>query len=592
MQLPQAKLAGLPGLRVAIAAVVALSGLLNVLTLGGSFFMLLVYDRVLPSRSEPTLLGLLVLIVTIYVFQALLEIVRNRMLVEIGALADAHISADVFKAAEETQLRGRGGDPLQPIRDLDVVRGFVASAAPLALFDCPWIFVYLTVCFAFHWMIGVTVLVAAAILIGLTLLTESLTRAPTERATLLSSRRMVLASSCAQNVETVRALGLGGRMQAAWASLNDEYLEGQRSAARLAGGLSSFTRAFRMFLQSAVLALGAYLVIEGKASGGVIIASSILTSRALAPVEMAIANWKGFVAARQAWARTTALLTAVGTPKPRTALPAPTRSLTLEAVSVAPPGGSRMTITDLSMQLTAGAGLGVIGPSGGGKSSLARAIVGAWPIQRGAIRIDGAALDQWDPDQLGAHIGYVSQSVELMPGTVAQNIGRFDPAATAEEIIAAAKAADVHDLILRLPEGYETAVGANGAALSGGQRQRIALARALFRDPFLIVLDEASSNLDSDGEAALAKAVRAARERGAIVILVAHRPTTLEPVDHVLVLAEGRIQALGPKAEILSTPTLGVQASAPQAGASKRTAQAFRSGGPALALGRPVGDRT
>ena len=542
----------LRGFELAFAAVAALSGLLNVLTLAGSFFMLLVYDRVLPSHSLPTLAGLLVLVSVVYFFQAMLEFVRSSILVEIGAAMDARIARDVFEAGSLARLRSRTGEPLQPIRDLDIVRGFVSGPGPMALFDCPWIFLYLGICFLFHWLIGVVALCGALILIALTVLTDRLTQKSNETATVLAGRRLMFASSSSLNAETVHAMGMSGRMRLIWVSLNAEYTGGQRSAARLAGALNSFTRVFRMFLQSSVLAMGAYLVLEQKATGGIIIASSILTSRALAPIELAIANWKGFVGARQAWRRVTALLAKHPAPEPATPLPAPSQSLVFEGVSVAPPGTGAFTVMEASFGLRAGAGLGIIGPSGGGKSSLVRAMVGAWPVQRGVVRIDGASMAQWESDRLGCHVGYLPQSVDLLTGTVAQNIGRFDPDVTAEDVIAAAKSANVHELILRLPKGYETPVGPNGVDLSAGQRQRIALARALLRDPFLLVLDEPNSNLDTEGEAALVQAIAAARRRGAIVVLVTHRASVLEPIDHLLVMSEGRVQMVGPKAEVLA----------------------------------------
>jgi PrtD family type I secretion system ABC transporter len=545
--------AALSSVRHAFVAVSGLSGLLNILTLAGSFFMLLVYDRVLPSRSLPTLVGLVLLVGTIYIFQALLEFIRSRILVEIGAALDTSLSRRTYEIILQMRLKTRAaGDGLQPIRDLDQVRGFMSGPGPTALFDLPWIFLYLGICFMFHWLIGVTALAGAAVLIGLTFLTEHLTREPAKNATRLAGQRSQMIASSVQNAEVLHAMGMGERMQLSWAEASADYIRGQKRAADLAGGLGAFTRVFRMFLQSGVLAVGAYLVVEQKATGGIIIASSILTSRSLAPVELAIANWKGFVAARQAWGRLNQLLEKFPAQPAPTSLPPPGKTLSLEGVSVAPPGGARMTAQDVSFGLKAGMGLGVIGPSGSGKSSLIRAIVGVWPIHRGVVRIDGATLEQWSPTRLGEHIGYLPQDVELLTGTVAQNIARFDTTASSDEIIAAASSADVHELILRLPQGYETPVGQNGAELSAGQRQRIALARALFRAPFLVVLDEPNSNLDSDGEIALARAIASCRNRGAIVIVVAHRQSALQPLDQVALMADGRLQIIGPKDEVLA----------------------------------------
>ena len=351
-----------------------------------------------------------------------------------------------------------------------------------------------------------------------------------------------------RNAEVLHAMGMAGRMNALWADANAKYMQRQQRTADVAGGLGAVSKVFRMALQSGVLALGAYLVIQQQATAGIIIASSILTARALAPVELAIANWKGFVAARQSWARLKELLARLpahgAASGPAAAAHGPSRSRAWRR--------SRRGSRSFSSRMPASrcrpaARLGVIGPSASGKSSLARLLVGVWTPARGKVRLDGAALEQWDPEALGRHIGYLPQDVELFAGTVAQNIARFEPEADAEAIIAAAQAAGVHELILRLPEGYETQIGEGGMALSAGQRQRIALARALYGEPFLVVLDEPNSNLDGEGEHALTQAILGVRARGGMVVVVAHRPSALASVDLVLMMAEGRAQALGPR---------------------------------------------
>ena len=307
----------------------------------------------------------------------------------------------------------------------------------------------------------------------------------------------------------------------------------------------------RLLLQSLVLATGAWLVLQNKATGGGIITSSILTSRALAPIELALANWRGFIAARQSWGRLNQLLARLPATEPPTPLPAPVQTLAVESLSLVPPGSQRPSVVDAAFALKAGDGLGVVGPSASGKSSLARGIVGVWKPARGKVRLDGAALDQWDDERLGRHLGYLPQDVELMAGTVAENIGRFDPEAAPEAVIAAAQAARAHELILRLPEGYETRLGPKGQGLSAGQAQRVALARALYGEPFLIVLDEPDSNLDAEGEKALGEAVAEARARGAIVIVIAHRPSALSGVDQVLLMHQGRMVEIGDKDKVL-----------------------------------------
>ena len=346
-------------------------------------------------------------------------------------------------------------------------------------------------------------------------------------------------------------MGMGGAMLARFEAVNDNYLRSHRHAADRAGMFGAFSRVMRFILQSLVLGLGAYLVINQEATAGVIIASSILMSRALAPVELAIANWRGFVAARQAHRRLIELLTLLPQGGKLLPLPKPETSLSVESVSASPPGDSRVVLQDVAFTLKSGDGLGIIGPSAAGKSSLARLLVGVWQPIRGKVRLDDAALDQWLPQSLGRHIGYLPQDVELFDGTIAENISRFAAEPDADATIAAAKSAGVHQLVVRLPNGYDTRIGEAGMALSAGQRQRVALARALYRDPFLVVLDEPNSNLDSEGEEALTEAILSVRSRGAIIIVIAHRPSALAAVDKVLVLNQGRQQDLGPRDEVL-----------------------------------------
>ncbi|HEY4747070.1 MAG TPA: ATP-binding cassette domain-containing protein, partial [Steroidobacteraceae bacterium] len=347
------------------------------------------------------------------------------------------------------------------------------------------------------------------------------------------------------------AMGMSGRLTKRWSEANEKYLAGNQRASDVAGGLGAIAKVMRMTLQSAVLAVGAYLVINQEATAGVIIAGSILSARALAPVDLAIAHWKGFVAARQSWHRLNRLLESLPAQLPPTLLQNPSKRLSVEGVSIVPPGDQKVIVQDVTFALEAGSGLGVIGPSGSGKSSLVRALVGVWQPLRGKVRLDGAALDQWSSDVLGRHIGYLPQDVELFAGSVAQNICRFDPEAGSAAIIAAAKEAGVHEMIIKMRDGYDTQIGEQGTALSAGQAQRVALARALYGDPFLIVLDEPNSNLDTEGDEALTRAVRSARERGAVVVVVAHRPIGIEAVDMLLVLKDGRMQAFGPKEQVL-----------------------------------------
>ena len=539
--------------RSAFIGVGVMSCMINLLYLTGSLFMLEVYDRVLPSRSVPTLVGLIILAGGLYMAQGVLDLIRGRILGRVGTSLDETLNARVFDIVVRLPLTvGGRNEGLQPLRDLDNVRSFLGGMGPGAFFDLPWLPFYLAICFAFHVMIGLTALVGAVILVTLTVMTEFLSRAPARQALGLAARRNDLAAASRRNAEVLVAMGMSGRLTKRWAEANQNYLDGNQRASDVSGGLGAVAKVMRMTLQSAVLAVGAYLVIHQEATAGIIIAGSILSARALAPVDLAIAHWKSFIAARQSWHRLTRLLESMPVRPTPTLLQTPSSRLSIEAVGIVPPGDQRLIVQDVTFALTAGNGLGIIGPSGSGKSSLVRALVGVWQPVRGKVRIDGAALDQWSSDVLGRYIGYLPQDVELFSGSVAQNICRFDSEATSDSIISAAKEAGVHEMIIKMREGYDTQVGEQGTALSAGQAQRVALARALYGNPFLIVLDEPNSNLDTEGDEALTRAIRGARERGAIVVVVAHRPIGIEAVDQLLVLKDGRVQAFGPKETVLA----------------------------------------
>jgi ATP-binding cassette subfamily C protein len=538
--------------RTAFASVGIMSGMINGLYLTGSLYMLEVYDRVLPSRSIQTLVALTILALGLYLGQGILDAIRGRILARIGTRLDETLAARMFDLIARLPLKvGQKSDGLQPLRDLDSVRSFLSGMGPIALFDLPWMPFYIVICFLFHPLIGITALIGAVVLSAVTFATEILTRTPIRKAAADAVVRNGLAETARRNAESLMAMGMLGSLAARWETLNQGYVRSQRRASDVAGGLAALSKVLRLILQSVVLGVGAYLVIHQLSTPGIIIAGSILTARAMAPVDLAIANWRGFVAARQGWKRLEqmlAIVPAFAVPMP---LIAPQRSVTVENAATAAPGGKKVIIHDINFSLQAGAGLGIVGPSGSGKSSLARMLVGVWPLVRGTIRLDGAALDQWSPERLGRFIGYLPQRVELLSGTVAQNISRFDPNPDPANVIEAAKLAGVHDLILGLDEGYETVVGEQGTALSAGQAQRIALARALYRHPFLIVLDEPNSNLDSDGDKALTLAIQRARARGAVVVVIAHRPSAIAAVDLMLVMRDGRQQAFGPKESVL-----------------------------------------
>lgn len=539
--------------RSAFVATAFMSGMSNILMLTGAIFMLEIYDRVLPSRSIPTLVALVILAAGLFTAQGLLDMIRQRILVRIGGRLDEQLSGRVYETIIRLPLKvGHRADGLQQLRDLDSVRSFLSGPGPMALFDLPWLPVYLAICFAFHPYIGLAALAGAIILACLTLMTEVLTRGPTRAAAGYAATRSSLAEASRRNAESLKAMGMVPRIAALWHDVNSKYMASQQRASDVAGGFGSASKALRMMLQSGVLGVGAYLVINQQATAGIIIAGSILSARALAPVDLAIANWKGFVAARQGWQRLTRLLAALPAEPEPMALQPPQKSLQVENATVVPPGSDRVVVQDVSFSLQSGHGLGIIGPSGSGKSSLARLLIGVWQPLRGRIRLDGAALEQWPSDTLGACIGYLPQDVELLAGTVAQNIARFSSPLDADAVIKASNAAGVHELIVNLPDGYETQVGEGGAALSAGQAQRIALARALYGDPFLVVLDEPNSNLDAEGDEALSRAIMGVRARGGVVVVVAHRPSAIVSVDQLLMMHQGKAQAFGPKDEVLA----------------------------------------
>jgi ATP-binding cassette subfamily C protein PrsD len=545
--------AALRACRQAFLAIGLFSGMSNILMLTGSLFMLEVYDRVLPSRSVPTLVALLILTAGLYAAQGFIDAIRSRILVRIGDSLDEAMSMRVYDAIVRLPLKiGAKGDGSQPMRDLDSVRGFLSGAGPSAFFDLPWLPIYLGVCFLFHTYIGLTALAGAVILVILTIVTEVQTRPPTRSATQFAMARNALLEASRRNAEAITAMGMVGRIARRWGDLNRNYVASTGRASDVVGGLGAASKVLRLLLQSSILAVGAWLVIHQESTPGIIIAGSILGARALAPVDLAIANWRGFVGARQSWHRLSQLL---GHLPPRTEpmpLQPPAKTLVVQNAAVCPPGEQKIVSQDLNFTLASGKALGVIGPTASGKSSLARMLVGVWTPARGTVRLDGATFDQWSQEALGRHIGYLPQDVELFPGNVAQNIARFEDPPHPEAVLAAAQAAGVHDLIVNLPDGYETKVGDHGSALSAGQAQRIALARALYRDPFLVVLDEPNSNLDAEGDEALTRAILGLRARGAIVIVVAHRPSAIAGVDYILVMAKGRQQQFGPKEEVLN----------------------------------------
>jgi ATP-binding cassette subfamily C protein len=544
--------AAFDGFRGAILAVSVISGIINLLALTGSLYMLQVYDRVLSSHSVPTLVSLSVLMFVLYAFYGALDLLRNQASGRAAVLFDRRMAGPVHALVVNLPLKGASRSTAQqPMRDVDTIRIFFASGGPIAFLDLPWMPLYLAFVFFLHPLLGLMCFCGMLLLVLLTFLTERLSRNEVQASARADAARKAIADANARNAETLQAMGFVGRAVTRFEKVNQSYLALQSNASDVISKLTAVSKFLRLILQSAILGLGAYLTVRGEVTGGAIIAASITTSRALAPVEQVIAHWRNFLAARQSLDRLSRMLDRLPAAHRPLALPPPVERLAVENATVCVPGTERPVLFDVSFELWSGQALAVIGPSAAGKSSLARAITGVWPLLRGSIRLDGAKLDGWSPDELGRHIGYLPQDVTLFEGTIAENICRLEDEKDSHAIITAAKAADVHDMILHLPNGYETNVGPDGSALSAGQRQRVALARALFRDPFLVVLDEPNSNLDAEGENALSAAIKGVRNRGGIVLVIAHRPSALNTVDHVAMINAGQLSAFGPKDEVL-----------------------------------------
>lgn len=552
----------------------AFSFVINLLQLTAPLYMLQVYDRVLNSRNEMTLLMLTILVVALFLVMAAIEFVRSRVLVRVGAAMEAKLNDRVFDAAFEATLR-RGGNARQALTDLTQLRQFMTGNGPFVLFDAPWFPIYLAVIFLMHPLIGWFSVGAALILVALTAVTEMATQKPLAEANKYANEATNFAHNNLANAEVVEALGMLPALRDRWKKKHVQHLVLQAVASDRAGLISSVTKFVRVTSQSLILGLGAWLAIKNELSPGGMIVGSILMGRALAPIDQLIGNWKGFVQARLAYDRLGQLLAAFPARPPRMSLPAPKGEVVVEGVVLTPPGGTVPVLRGVSFAIPTGAIVGVIGPSGSGKSTLARALVGVWTPQAGKVRLDGADVSSWDKAELGRYLGYLPQDIELFDGTIAENIARFG-SIEAPLVVAAAQAAGVHEMILRFPQGYDTPIGPGGAVLSGGQRQRVGLARALYGDVRLIVLDEPNSNLDDVGEAALVQALLRLKAQGKTVVVITHRTSVLAAVDRLLVMRDGVVQAYGPRDEVLAA----LQRAAQQAQAAAAQPQ---QGGQAVA---------
>jgi ATP-binding cassette, subfamily C, bacterial exporter for protease/lipase len=529
----------------------AFSAIINLLMLVPSLYMLQVYDRVLQSRNDITLLMLTLLMLGAYALMATLELVRSFVLVRVGARFDMTLNKRVYTAAFEQNLKKAGGNAGQALQDLMNLRQFLTGNALFAFFDAPWFPVYLIVIFMFEPTLGLFALGGTIVLVAMAYLNEKITHQPLAEANMTAIASSAIATNNLRNAEVIESMGMLPNLMGRWFKMHSRFLKLQADASEKAGKISAATKFFQISLQSLILGLGALLVLENKITAGMMIAASILVGRALAPVQQVIAVWKSWASTRSAYERLSKLLEANPAREAGMPLPAPKGLLAVEGVTAAPPGSTIAIVKGLSFSITPGDALGIIGPSGSGKSTLARLLVGVWPAAVGKVRLDGADIFTWNKGELGPHIGYLPQDIELFAGTVSENIARFgeiDP----EKVVLAAQRAGVHDMILHMPEGYDTRLGDGGAGLSGGQKQRLGLARAMYGDPALIVLDEPNSNLDEVGEQLLAQAVIDLRRRGKTIVLITHRTSAIGVTNKLLLMRDGTAQLFGPTDQVLA----------------------------------------
>jgi PrtD family type I secretion system ABC transporter len=542
---------------------------INLLLLVPALYMLQVFDRVIPSRSDETLVVLTVGALVALLVMMVLDLLRARLLASAGVALDSKLGPRVLSGLLSTARKPGSSEYVHGLRDVNTLRTFLTGTGIFALFDAPWLPVYLIVIALFHPLLGAVALTGALLLLGLAYVNEKLTRKGLEDLQAEGRKAGRFIDQTVRNAEVVNALGMVGGVTRKWEALNRGVLGHQVRASQLGGAVSGLTKFMRQFVQVAMLGAGAWLVIDLHVTAGVMMAATILLGRALAPVETAIAGWKSLVDARSAYRRLSQLLAENPLEAPATELPAPRGDLSVEKVVFAIRGQDKAILRGVSFQLAAGESLGIIGPSASGKSTLARVVTGVWKPQGGVVRLDGADVSAWPREHLGPHVGYLPQDVEIFAGTVAENIARMGEV-DSEAVIRAATRANAHEMILRLPRGYDTEVGESGGVLSGGQRQRLALARALYGNPRLVVLDEPNANLDGEGEEALMRTMRDLKAEGVTLLVVSHRPSLLAGIDKVLVMREGLVEMFGPRAEVIAKVTRGAPG-APQlvAGAGK-----------------------
>jgi ATP-binding cassette, subfamily C, bacterial len=541
---------GVRAIAPAFGTAIVFSFFLNLLMFVSPLYMLQIYDRVLGTRNLATLVALTIIAAFLLMVWAGLETLRSRLLVQAGVLFDERFAAPMFKVVHQGILRQPSVVNQQYLRDVDVIREFLTGPGLIAFCDAPWFPVFIAASFVLHPYFGVIAIIGGVVTLSLAVLNDFATRG----TLLAASKSNMMAGQSAQatfrNNEVVQAMGMLDALVDRWGLHHATVLALQAKASDRAGAIVAFTKFFRMFLQTLILGTGAYLAVQHEISSGMMIAASILIGRALQPIELAVAHWKGFLGAREAYGRMNRLLEIVGSAPERMSLPRPSGALSADNIVAAAPGGKTPILRGVSFSIGAGELMGIVGPSAAGKSSLARVLVGVWQVAAGSVRLDGSDLFHWNPTELGRHLGYLPQDVELFGGTVAENIARFGEV-DSEAVIAAAQLAGCHELIQGLPEGYNTNIGEGGQALSGGQRQRVGLARSLYQIPSLVVLDEPNANLDAAGEEALLAALQKLKELGTTVILVTHKINILSIVDKLMILNDGSVQAFGSRDEIL-----------------------------------------
>lgn len=529
--------------RSAIITAILLSAFLNILVLSGSIYMMLVYDMIIPSRNSISLIGLLIMLIIAYVFQTGLDILRSELLRKTAANLYMQFNRPAYLASQSSE-----NNENDFVKDLESVRSYLSGPGPGGLMDMPWMILYLFILFMLHVWIGITTLVGMIVLIGLAWLTNFQMQDPTEKANAVSNARSRFLGETRSQAGTIVSLGMRDRVSNLWHKSTETHLTVQQRLSSITGNLSGVSKTLRMLLQSLVITVGAILVITDQATGGILFASSIIASRALAPMEATIASWKPMLAARNAWDRVSKLNEEQAK---KMSLPAPVKSLSVENLNLEIPGREIPVLKNLTFTANAGNVVAIIGPSAAGKTTLLKALAGQIPSVSHTVRLDGASLDQWNMDELGSHLGYLPQEASFLSGTISQNISRFIENADDDGIREAAEAAGAHEMIVHMQDGYNGMMSPYGAKQSGGQRQRIGLARALYGNPFLVLLDEPNSNLDAHGEQALAKAIAGVRKRGGITLVASHRPAVLEVSTHIMILQEGSIKAYGPREEIL-----------------------------------------